>query len=347
MKKNIKSKSKYELLSKNANSNGITLIALIITIIVLLILAGVTINLTLGENGIFRTAEMAGKNYLDAQDRELAGLADFENAINNIIGGTGSSSGIDTPEIKDDTLKGNAQPGDYVKYDTGLESVGENGIITFRVLYNDDTYGLQIISDKNVEQLTLGTAGTNNLSAFQASMNDYNNLVATLNQKAEYYATSSQYAIDGRCVGSVPTIGEDGKFNAKNTEVEGTYNIPDEWTLPSGWSSRDTGCQKWTDTNYSTDETAMRAANIWTTGEIYWLASRSVVSHSSDCNFSVRGVYSSGGLNNCNLCSVLSDGVAYSLSYEYGLRPCISLKSDIKVVAGDGSSEETAYELGI
>ncbi len=92
MNKTLKKKEK-------TNSNGITLIALVITIIVLLILAGVTINLTLGENGIFRTAEMAGKNYTQAQEQELAGIANFENEINNIIAGTGnnSGSGTDTP----------------------------------------------------------------------------------------------------------------------------------------------------------------------------------------------------------------------------------------------------------
>ena len=37
----------------NKNS-GITLVALVITIIVLLILAGVTLNLTLGENGLLK-----------------------------------------------------------------------------------------------------------------------------------------------------------------------------------------------------------------------------------------------------------------------------------------------------
>lgn len=35
-------------------SNGITLISLVITIVVLIILAAVAINLSLGENGIFR-----------------------------------------------------------------------------------------------------------------------------------------------------------------------------------------------------------------------------------------------------------------------------------------------------
>ena len=337
-------------LKKKWKNRGITLIALIITIIVLLILAGVTINLTLGENGIFRTAEMAGKNYMEAQDRELAGLSDFENMIDNIIDGTGNSSGTDTPDTPAtnyETLAGVAQPGDYVKYDTGIDSIGENGVVTFRVLYNDDTYGLQIISDKNVDQVTLGTASTNDLSAFQSSMNDYNNLVTTLNQKAEYYATNSQYAIDGRCVGSVPTIGADGTFNAKNTEVEGTYSIPDEWTLPSGWSSRDTGCQKWTDTNYTVDQTAMQAANILTTEEVYWLPSRAVGSYSSDYYFGVHYVSTSGDLSRYDLCYVHSEGYTISSGSGNGFRPCISLKSDVKVIAGDGETEETAYELGI
>ena len=160
--------------TKKSRERGITLIALIITIIVLLILAGVTINLTLGENGIFRTAEMAGKNYTQAQEQELAGLANFENEINNIIAGTGNNgeSGTDTPEATGPLLKDVAESGDYVKYDTGTEK----GVLTFRVLYNDEANGLQIISDKNVEEVTLGTDGED-LTAFQVSMNDYNNAI--------------------------------------------------------------------------------------------------------------------------------------------------------------------------
>lgn len=42
---------------------GITLIALVITIIILLILAGIVLNLTLGEHGILKKAEQAGEQY--------------------------------------------------------------------------------------------------------------------------------------------------------------------------------------------------------------------------------------------------------------------------------------------
>ncbi len=58
-------------------TRGITLIALIVTIIVLLILAGVTIRLTLGEKGIFKLAELARKNYTNAALYEANELDKF------------------------------------------------------------------------------------------------------------------------------------------------------------------------------------------------------------------------------------------------------------------------------
>ena len=55
--------------TKNA---GITLIALVITIVVLLILAGITINLTIGQDGIITRAQEAGRNYQQAAQDEVA-----------------------------------------------------------------------------------------------------------------------------------------------------------------------------------------------------------------------------------------------------------------------------------
>ena len=50
---------------------GITLVALVVTIIVLLILAGVTILYILGDDGIFGTAQRAGTETDDAYVREV------------------------------------------------------------------------------------------------------------------------------------------------------------------------------------------------------------------------------------------------------------------------------------
>lgn len=64
---------------------GITLVALVITIIVLLILAGVTISLTLGNHGIFKTAQGAAKNYTNSADKEMHQLNQFDKDANAII----------------------------------------------------------------------------------------------------------------------------------------------------------------------------------------------------------------------------------------------------------------------
>ena len=57
------------------NNNGITLIALIITIIILLILAGVVISITIGENGLFSTAKYSVVKTEEEKAREKLELA--------------------------------------------------------------------------------------------------------------------------------------------------------------------------------------------------------------------------------------------------------------------------------
>ncbi len=56
------------------NNKGITLIALVITIIVLLILAGVSIAMVTGQNGILNQASRAGAQTQVAEAKELAGV---------------------------------------------------------------------------------------------------------------------------------------------------------------------------------------------------------------------------------------------------------------------------------
>lgn len=59
-------------------NKGITLIALIITIIVLIILAGITINLLMGEEGIINKANKASKTSIEAQADEQVELATLD-----------------------------------------------------------------------------------------------------------------------------------------------------------------------------------------------------------------------------------------------------------------------------
>ena len=55
---------------KNKQERGITLIALVVTIVVLLILAGVSISLVLNNNGVISKSKEARKQYAEAQTNE-------------------------------------------------------------------------------------------------------------------------------------------------------------------------------------------------------------------------------------------------------------------------------------
>ncbi len=66
---------------------GITLVALVITIIILLILAGISIATLSGDNGLFNRARQAKNNTIDAQERENEALNSYNNAIDNALYG--------------------------------------------------------------------------------------------------------------------------------------------------------------------------------------------------------------------------------------------------------------------
>ena len=79
-------------MNKIKGSKGITLIALVITIIVLLILAGVSIAMLTGENGILSQAAKAKEETEKAQSNEALILDEYNKFLNNAIGGTGSTT---------------------------------------------------------------------------------------------------------------------------------------------------------------------------------------------------------------------------------------------------------------
>ena len=86
---------------KKGNS-GITLVALIITIIVLIILAGVTISMVVGDNGIITKSKDAKKNMTNASSEEKEALQNMVNEMNEIESGIGGGP-VNPPGSKDPT----------------------------------------------------------------------------------------------------------------------------------------------------------------------------------------------------------------------------------------------------
>ena len=103
---------------KKSKNNGITLVALIVTIIILLILAGVAIS-ALTQTGLFENAKQAKNAMENAQNAEDETLSNYENKINTIVAGNREEITIDKEEYE--TLKKNCE---YEKYEK-LEDIIE------------------------------------------------------------------------------------------------------------------------------------------------------------------------------------------------------------------------------
>ena len=86
--KQVKNTKKTNLNKANfRNKNAITLIALVVTIVVLLILAGVSISLILDNNGIIQKSKEARNKYGQAKENEQEDLNKASSWIDEVANG--------------------------------------------------------------------------------------------------------------------------------------------------------------------------------------------------------------------------------------------------------------------
>ena len=100
MLKNLKLKNAQKIVEEERRklakrNNGITLIALVITIIVLLILAGISIAMLTGENGILTRANDAKNKTEEAEQEERNNLNTLNSLIEDFVNETNESEGTD------------------------------------------------------------------------------------------------------------------------------------------------------------------------------------------------------------------------------------------------------------
>ena len=148
------------IVEKLKENKGITLIALVITIIVLLILAGVSIAMLTGENGILSQAAKAKEETEKAQANEALILEEYNKFLNNAVGGTGSTTPPEEPENEgffeeNGTINGGEGTAMNPTIPEGFKPVDENGAEwgdgTNPPLEEDVNSGL-IIEDKQGNQ---------------------------------------------------------------------------------------------------------------------------------------------------------------------------------------------------
>ena len=71
------------------NQSGVTILSLVVTIVILIILAGISINLILGEDGLIQKAKQAKENTELAQIEEQTSLNELYSVLKSEIGSSG------------------------------------------------------------------------------------------------------------------------------------------------------------------------------------------------------------------------------------------------------------------
>ena len=128
---------------KKVNSkNGITLIALVITIIVLLILAGVSINAISGDNGIVPKAKDAKEETDEAISEEKSELERLDASIDTALGKDVSEFGKlkEANSYVESKIVVSDKNGDYVTIPAGFKIAADSGnsVIEGIVIEDDD-----------------------------------------------------------------------------------------------------------------------------------------------------------------------------------------------------------------
>ena len=292
---------------KRANNKGITLIALIITIIVLIILAGISISIAIGDNGIASKALKAKGDTIVAQEKEFINLGYTGASIEN----EGTYANQDVFQHELDLLAGenmteisaddegnfevlfletgniyfvnNNIPKELAINKLIIDEEAEadktpyvlyNGILC-RVLYNDSEHGLEIISDDAVEITQLGSLDTVvSADDFEyngtASMTDTTRLAsASYNRAITTLNESAEKYLDANGIANRARCVGSNPFDPKDIE-ETNYTFSGSFMTRYGLNN----LFKVADNNYQFDYDRMVELGIDNCATNYWLASR-------------------------------------------------------------------------
>ena len=360
------------------STKGITLVVLVITIIILLILAGITIS-SLTNTGIFEKAKEARDKTANATENQAKTLNEYEDELNKYISGTAGEKLADVVKV-----------GDYVSYTP--DTVSNTNIKYTTLISNLGTYSgsdantTSTITQENLKWRVLDvqngqvrlisevpTTSTITLSGY----NGYNNAVKLLDDTCSTLYNNSKLASKvqnlkiediTKYMTTQPTedttpysptnkyypeilLKEKGQTINETTGTELTASEQTEYINQetklqvSSWKLKKT---YWVQTMNNTDsfkdskyyELFINKGNNYPT---YWISSRCTYANSENAGFYIRCMYA-GRVDLNDVCR--SDDEEYPRIYAF--RPVITLNSNVQIDStnsGNGSTVEQAYVI--
>ena len=359
-------------------NKGITLVALVITIIILLILATISIQ-SLTNTGLFEKAKEARDKTQNATENQTKILNEYEDELNKYVSGT-----TQTQKLAD-----KVKVGDYVKYtpdtastDSILEELGTYSGNTDSTKNNKDTLtqekdlNWKVLDIQNGQVRLISELPTKSIITLYG-FKGYNNAVKLLDDACQtlYYNSKLTSKVQNLKIEDItkymttqPTEGTT-PYSPTNIKYPKILENEENQTVVNSTTSNKLGVSKqdgfvtgndtsatstlkrtyWSQSMNSTDSFTdskyyeLFIENNGSKYPTYWMSSRCVDADSDGASFNVHRV-NSGNVNAYTLYS--SNGREYSLVYAF--RPVITLNSNVQIDAanlGDGSIAEQAYVI--
>ena len=360
-------------------SKGITLIALVITIIILLILAGISIS-ALTNQGLFKNAKVAQKATEKAEAEQGQRLNEYEDEINKYLSNNDKKEEKIVDKVNDGTIK----IGDYVKYTPDTASTaeilqelntysGSNANTTSTLTQEKLNWRVLDVKDGQVRLISeLPTTSKITLSGY----NGYNNAVKLLDDTCSTLYSNSKLAskvqnlkIEDITVYMKTQPTEDTtEYKPTNINYPKILEQEENQTVENSVTNNKLRVSEQHDfvtTGKATSATSTLKKTYWNksmTSEdfkdskyyellinngsnyaTYWMSSRCVNAFSYTALLNVRFV-TSGNVDARGLYH--SSGVEYPRAYAF--RPVITLNSNVQIDtanSGNGKTAEQGYAI--
>lgn len=208
------------------NNKGITLVALVVTIVVLLILAGITITYVMGDNSIFKKAQEAKNKTEEAMQNEQEYLNNLGNTINDYTNGIGNNN----PPTSDELQKGEIVEKDKEEYrdENGDKAPIPGGFCVVEDSKDDPTDkntvrdGL-VISDVAGDDLDNSKHGNQFVWIPVPNYSKFHLIEGYYDENLQTYLSGETNSC--REAGDTTTAGSPGKPNAANSTTGTTESI--------------------------------------------------------------------------------------------------------------------------
>ena len=285
-----------------ANEKGITLLALILTVVIMIILAAVTINVALGEGGLVDQAKWAAEQTANSTKSEQEQLDDVASQINDIIAGIGTgdtnstggeetnsvetNSVEDTNTVETNTIEPEPEPEPIPE---GTITIGEaqwqgDGTANVSITSSEDSYIIQYQINRTEEEsweiVQDGVvAGVNHGDTVYARLTDGEQYSEVQNKKiedatapvvtvtAQGSPTTNSITVTARAVDNESGMVTSPKYTyyiKKSTEAESSYKAPSGAENISNAQYTFTGLAQGTKYDIKVEVNGDKAGNIGT-----------------------------------------------------------------------------------